>query len=73
MDLDASVEFDSFSLALPLPYRVALIVVLGMSLDSKLQAVLTSRSCLGVGRKSSILSTCQNRMCPSPNLKAASN
>jgi hypothetical protein len=33
MDLDPSVEseLDSFSLFLPLPYRVALIIVLGMT------------------------------------------
>lgn len=36
MDGDPAVEpeLDSFSSVLPLPYRVALIIVLGMSIDS---------------------------------------
>jgi hypothetical protein len=41
MDGDPAVEpeFDSFSLSLPLPYRVALVVVLGMHSHRKLNRV----------------------------------
>lgn len=61
MDGDPAVEpeLDSFSLTLPLPYRVALIVVLGGHTSITTFAArgncLTYNRRLGVGRKSALL------------------
>ena len=51
MDGDSLVEpeLDAFSLFLPLPYRVAIILVLGMSSLKVLQFVVTSCRYMGVG------------------------
>jgi hypothetical protein len=61
MDGDPAVEpeLDSFSLTLPLPYRVALIVVLGMFLliQFPIHLLIKNRS-LGMGRKSALSLTC---------------
>lgn len=57
MEGDPAVEpqLDSFSLTLPLPYRVALIVVLGLASYSSflVRRLIICRS-LGMGRKSTL-------------------
>jgi hypothetical protein len=60
MDGDPAVEpeLDSFSLTLPLPYRVALVVVLGITpLLFLTDEILTVGRRLGVGRKSALSSS----------------
>lgn len=59
MDLDPSVEpeLDSFSLFLPLPFRVSLIIVLGMRRHTKIpgenRELIVTRS-MGLGRQSAL-------------------
>lgn len=56
MDGDGYVEpeLDSFGLTLPLPYRVAFIIVLGMAHSSSIHVVMSAHklSCLGMGCQS---------------------
>lgn len=56
MDLDPSVEpeLDSFSLTLPLPYRVALIIVLGVSPCPEGRMLLISSKLFGRGAQTFI-------------------
>jgi hypothetical protein len=61
MDDDPAVEpeLDSFSLTLPLPYRVALVVVLGtFSLYGVALLMLIGKRRLGMGRKSALSFSC---------------
>lgn len=57
MDGDPAVEpeLDSFSLTFPLPYRVALTVVLGISSDLQLEALLTVEQEFGHGARICII------------------
>lgn len=62
MDGDPGVEpeLDSLSLTLPLPYRVALVTVLGMPSPFYLFLlyILTGNRSLGVGRESAVSFAC---------------
>ena len=52
MNADPAVEpeLDAFSLILPLPYRIAVIVVLGMNSSNRVEkSPLTASRCLGLG------------------------
>jgi hypothetical protein len=66
MDGDPAVEpeLDTFSLFLPLPYRVAIVLVLGTSLAEGLKFILTSGRRLGVGAQPTLSFHSQDRELP---------
>ena len=65
MDGDPAVEpeIDAFSLILPLPYRVAIILVTGMVSSRRLLERLADRTprCVGLGRQSALSKLGQDR------------
>jgi hypothetical protein len=69
MDGDPAVEpeVDSFSLVLPLPFRVAIILVLGTQIEIVCHVADSSR-CMGLGLELALLACCQNcsfaKSCP---------
>ena len=67
MDGDPAVEpeLDSFSLVLPLPYRVAIVLVLGMPIVvATSKALLTNLRCVGMGFESTLPLVSQNCIHP---------
>jgi len=70
MDGDPAVEpeLDTFSLFLPLPYRVAIVLVLGTSLAEALKFVLTPGRRLGVGAQPTLSFNSQDRELPNPRI-----